>query len=129
MVITDAAVSNDPEYPNLNASDVSLTNTDNDVLPIISTFTASATSVAYDGSTTLSWASTGSQCTAAGATPGGQWSGDLTASGSRTFNNLTDSGVNNFMVTCSIGALNSAASSAAVTVCLLYTSPSPRDRG
>ena len=116
MVITDAAVSNDPEYTNLNASDVSLTNTDNDVLPIISTFTASATSVAYDGSTTLSWASTGSQCTAAGATAGGQWSGDLTASGSRTLNNLTDSGVNNFMVTCSIGGLNSAASSAAVTV-------------
>jgi len=123
MVITDPAVSDDPEYNDLNASDVSLTNTDNDVLPIINTFNASASSIAYGGSTTLSWTSTGEKCTASGATAGGQWAGDLDASGSKTLSNLTNAGANNFMLTCSIGGLNSAASSAAVTVAAQPNAP------
>lgn len=123
MVITDPAVSDDPEYKDLNASDVSLTNTDNDALPVISQFNASAASIAYSGSTTLSWASNGGKCTASGATAGGQWSGDLAASGSKTLSNLTESGANNFILTCSIGGINSAASSVAVTVAAQPNTP------
>jgi mono/diheme cytochrome c family protein len=124
MVITDPAVSADPEYNDLNASDVSLMNTDNDVLPVISQFSANNSSVVYSGNTTLSWTSTGDKCTASGATAGGQWSGDLEASGSKTLSNLIDSGANNFMLTCSIGALNSAVSSAGVTVAAQPNAPS-----
>jgi len=123
MIITDAAVSADANYNAVNPSDVALINTDNDVLPIISQFTASASAIDYDGSTTLSWESNAEKCTASGAMADGQWQGDLAASGSKVLSNLKNAGENNFMLTCSIAGLNSEVSNVAVTVAAQANAP------
>lgn len=58
----------------------------NDPAPVV-TFSASSTSIAYNGSTTLSWSSTNATgCTASGHTA---WSGSKATSGSQTLSNLT----------------------------------------
>ena len=118
-IVTAPAISNDASYSALDASDVAVTNNDNDVTPVIMTFTAdNVGNVPYNGSVTLTWTSDDptNVCTAGGATAGGQWAGALAASDSKTLLNLTDSGVNVFSLTCARGGINSVASTVNVTV-------------
>ncbi len=120
-VVTAPAISNDPSYSGLDASDVAVTNNDNDVQPVIMQFTADPVSnagapIPYAGMVTLNWMSDGDACTAGGATANGQWTGALLASGSQTLINLTTSGVNTFTLVCAKGGINSVAASVDVTV-------------
>ena len=118
-IVTAPAISNDVSYSALDASDVAVTNNDNDVTPVIMTFTAdNVGNVPYNGSVTLTWTSDDptNVCTAGGATAGGQWAGTLAASDSKTLLNLTDSGVNAFSLTCARGGINSAPATVNVTV-------------
>ncbi len=120
-IVTAAAVSADPSYSGLNASDVSVTNNDNDVQPVIAQFTADPVSnagapIPYAGMVTLNWMSDGDSCTAGGANAGGQWTGAVLASGMQTLTNLTTSGVNTFTLTCTKGGIDSAISTVDVTV-------------
>ncbi len=116
-VITAPAVSNDRSYSGLDATDVAITNNDNDVQPVIMQFTSDAvTPVVYGGIVTLNWLSDGDTCTAGGATANGQWSGVLAASGSQTLTNLTTAGVNTFTLICSKGGIDSVPASVDVTV-------------
>ncbi len=123
MIITDAAVSQDASYQNLEASDVAVVNTDNDVQPIINQFSANPTAVEYGASATLSWMSNAEKCLASGSTADGQWQGVIAASGSKVLNNLISAGVNNFMLSCSIGNINSEVKSVAVTVAAKPNAP------
>lgn len=120
-VVTAPAISNDPSYSALDASDVAVTNNDNDVQPVIMQFTADPVSnagapIPYAGMVTLNWMSDGDACTAGGATANGQWTGALLASGALTLTNLTTSGVNTFTLTCTKGGINSVVASVDVTV-------------
>ncbi len=120
-IVTAAAVSTDRTYGGVNPSDVSVTNNDNDVQPVIATFTAAPASnaanpIAYDGTVTLTWASDGDTCTAGGANANGQWSGERLATGNMALNNLTQSGVNTFSLVCTKGGINSEVASVDVTV-------------
>lgn len=120
-VVTAPAISNDLSYTGLDASDVAVTNNDNDVQPVIANFSADPVSnagapIPYAGMVTLNWTSDGDACTAGGATAGGQWTGALLASGSQTLTNLTTSGVNTFTLICTKGGINSAVSTVDVTV-------------
>jgi len=73
------------------------------------TLSASPDSIAYSGSTTISWSSTNaSSCSASGA-----WSGSKALSGSQNFSNLTSSGT--FTLSCS-GAGGSTNRSVTVNV-------------
>lgn len=116
-IVTAPAISNDPLYSGLNASDVAVTNNDNDVQPVIAAFTSNAVAaVPYNGMVTLTWSSDGDACTAGGATANGQWAGALSANDSKMLTNLTTSGVNTFTLTCAKGGINSASASVDVTV-------------
>ncbi len=115
-VVTAPAISADPSYSGLDASDVSVTNIDNDVQPAISQFTADQAAVAYGGMVTLNWASDGDACTAGGANPGNQWMGALLPTSMLTLTNLTTSGVNQFTLTCTKGGIDSVAATLDVTV-------------
>ncbi|MGI9227349.1 MAG: hypothetical protein ACR2PU_01020, partial [Gammaproteobacteria bacterium] len=96
-IVTAAAISNDRSYTGVNASDVAVTNNDNDVQPLIMSFTANpVTPIPFGGTVTLQWMSDGDSCTAGGATAGGQWTGTLLGSGSAMLMNLTTAGVNTF---------------------------------
>jgi len=106
-IVTAAASSMDRAFDGVDPSDVMVTNNDNDVVPDISQFTASAATVAFAGSVTLTWASDADACTAGGANAGGQWAGALAASGSVTLNNLTTAGVNTFAISCTRGGIPS----------------------
>lgn len=119
--VTAAAISNDPAYSGLDASDVMVINNDNDVQPVIAQFTADPVSnagspIAYGGMVTLNWTTDGDNCTAGGANANGQWTGALLATGMQTLTNLTTSGVNTFAITCSKGGINSDVSTVDVTV-------------
>ena len=73
------------------------------------TLTANPTSVAYNGSSTLTWTSTNAtSCVASG-----DWSGTKSISGSEVENNLTSN--KNYIITCT-GAGGTASSTATVTV-------------
>ena len=120
-IVTAAAVSVDPSYSGLDASDVSVTNNDNDVKPVIAQFTAdpvsdAANPIPYAGMVTLNWMSDGDNCTAGGANANGQWTGALLASSMQTLTNLTTSGVNTFTLTCTKGGIPSDVASVDVTV-------------
>jgi len=115
-VVTAAAISGDPSYSGLDASDVSVTNNDNDVQPVISQFAVDLAAVAYGGMVTLNWASDGDDCTAGGANANGQWTGTVLATSMQTLTNLTTSGVNQFTLTCTKGGIPSAVASVDVTV-------------
>lgn len=116
-IVTGAAISADPSYSGLNATDVMVTNNDNDVQPAIMTFTSDAVAnVPYAGNVTLTWTSDADACTAGGATANGQWAGALNANDSRTLTNLITSGVNTFMLTCTKGGIDSVPASVNVTV-------------
>ena len=121
-VVTAPAISADPSYSGLDASDVSVTNNDNDVQPVISAFTADPSSdaanpIPYNGMVTLNWTSDGDACTAGGATAGNQWTGTLaTPTGMLTLTNLTTAGVNSFAITCSKDGISSDVATVDVTV-------------
>ena len=121
-VVTAAAVSADLSYSNFAVDDVSVTNNDNDVQPVISVFTAdplsdAANPIPYNGMVTLNWASDGDSCTAGGATAGNQWAGELPLPTSmQTLTNLTTAGVNTFTLVCTKGGISSAVSTVDVTV-------------
>gem|GEM_PF-6832236 len=120
-VVTAPAVTSDLSYTGFDASDVSVTNIDNDVQPEISAFTADPTSnagapIPYGGMVTLNWNSDGDACTAGGANAGGQWAGALLPNGMQTLTNLTTAGVNQFALTCSSGGIDSAVATVDVTV-------------
>ncbi|MFK7816526.1 MAG: hypothetical protein AB8B92_09325 [Gammaproteobacteria bacterium] len=115
-VVTAPAISADPSYNAFNASDVSVTNTDNDVQPVISQFAADLATVAFGGMVTLNWASDGDACTAGGANPGNQWMGALLPTSMLTLTNLTTSGVNQFTLTCTKGGIDSVVATVDVTV-------------
>ena len=106
-IVTAPATSVDRAFSGVDPSDVMVTNNDNDVVPDITQFTASAATVAYAGSVTLTWASDADTCTAGGANAGGQWAGALAASGTVTLNNLTTAGVNTFSISCTKGGIPS----------------------
>jgi mono/diheme cytochrome c family protein len=115
-VVTAPAISADPAYSGLDASDVSVTNTDDDVQPVISQFVVDQAAVAYGGMVTLNWASDGDACTAGGANAGNQWTGTLLSTSMLTLTNLTTSGVNTFTLTCNKGGIDSVISTVDVTV-------------
>lgn len=120
-VVTAAAISADPSYSGFAVDDVSVTNNDNDVQPVISAFTADPVSnagapIAYGGMVTLNWASDADACTAGGANPGNQWTGALLPTSMLTLTNLTTSGVNTFTLTCTTGGIPSAVATVDVTV-------------
>ena len=120
-IVTAAAISADPSYSGFAVDDVSVTNNDNDVQPVIAQFTADPVSnagapIPYQGMVTLNWTSDGDSCTAGGANAGGQWTGALLASGMQTLTNLTTSGVNTFTLTCTKGGIDSAVATVDVTV-------------
>ncbi len=120
-IVTAAAISNDRAYGGANASDVSVTNLDNDVQPVIASFTADPVSnagapIPYNGMVTLNWASDGDTCTAGGATANNQWTGTLLPTSMQTLTNLTTAGVNTFTLVCTKGGINSAVASVDVTV-------------
>ena len=120
-IVTAAAISNDPSYSNFAVDDVSVTNNDNDVQPVISAFTADPVSnagapIPYNGMVTLNWASDGDTCTAGGATANNQWTGTLLPTSMQTLTNLTTAGVNTFTLVCTKGGINSAVASVDVTV-------------
>ena len=121
-IVTAAAISNDPSYSGLAVSDVSVTNNDNDVQPVISAFTADPVSnagapIPYNGMVTLNWTSDGDACTAGGATANNQWTGALaTPTGMLTLTNLTTAGVNTFAITCTKGGISSDVATVDVTV-------------
>ncbi|NNC68062.1 MAG: hypothetical protein HKN83_08525 [Gammaproteobacteria bacterium] len=115
-VVTAPAISADPSYSGLDASDVSVTNNDNDVQPVIAQFAVDQAAVAFGGMVTLSWMSDGDACTAGGANAGNQWTGTLLPNGMQTLTNLTTSGVNQFTLTCTKGGIASAVSTVDVTV-------------
>jgi mono/diheme cytochrome c family protein len=115
-IITAPAISADPSYSARDASDVSVTNTDNDVQPVISQFSVDQASVAFGGMVTLNWASDGDTCTAGGANPGNQWMGALLPTSMLTLTNLTTSGVNQFTLTCTKGGIDSVVATVDVTV-------------
>jgi len=84
--------------------------------PTITSFTATPTSIAAGGSSTLSWASTNaSTCTASGS-----WSGTQATDGTETETPKAD-GTYKFTLTCANGAVASAPS----TVMLTVTAPTP----
>ncbi len=116
-IVTGAAISNDRSYTGVNVSDVAVTNNDNDVQPVIMTFTANpVTPIPFGGAVTLTWTSDGDACTAGGATAGGQWAGALLGSGSGTLMNLTTAGVNTFALICTTGGIDSLPASVNVAV-------------
>ena len=115
-VVTAPAISADLSYSGLDASDVSVTNTDNDVQPVISQFVVDQATVDFGGMVTLSWMSDADSCTAGGANAGNQWTGALLPNGMQTLLNLTTSGVNQFTLTCTKGGIASAVSTVDVTV-------------
>ncbi len=115
-VVTAPAISVDPSYSARDASDVSVTNTDNDVQPVISQFTVDQATVAFGGMVTLNWASDGDACTAGGANPGNQWMGPKLATSMLTLTNLTTSGVNQFTLTCTKDGIDSEVATVDVTV-------------
>ena len=116
-IVTAAAISNDRSYTGVNASDVAVTNNDNDVQPVIMAFTANpVTPIPFGGAVTLTWTSDGDSCTAGGANANGQWAGALLASGSATLMNLTTAGVNTFTLICTKGGIDSVPASVNVTV-------------
>ncbi len=120
-VVTAAAISADPSYSGFAVDDVSVTNNDNDVQPVIASFTADPVSnagapIAYGGMVTLNWVSDGDSCTAGGANANGQWTGTVLPSSMQTLTNLTTSGVNTFTLTCTTGGITSAVATVDVTV-------------
>lgn len=120
-VVTAPAVSNDLSYTGFDASDIAVTNADNDVQPVISAFTADPVSnagspIPYGGMVTLNWSSDGDACAAGGANAGGQWTGALLANSMQTLTNLTTAGVNQFALTCSSGGIDSVVATVDVTV-------------
>lgn len=115
-VVTAPAISADPSYNGLDASDVSVTNNDNDVQPVISQFVTDQAAVDFGGMVTLSWTSDGDACIAGGANAGNQWTGALLPSGMQTLTNLTTSGVNQFTLTCTKDGIASEVSTVDVTV-------------
>ena len=115
-VVTAPAISADPSYSGLDASDVAVTNNDNDVQPVIGQFVTDQATVAFGGMVTLSWMSDGDACTAGGANAGNQWTGTLLPNGMQTLTNLTTSGVNQFTLTCTKGGIDSVVSTVDVTV-------------
>lgn len=120
-VVTAPAVSNDLSYTGFDASDISVTNNDNDVQPVISAFTADPVSnagapIPFGGMVTLNWSSDGDACTAGGANAGNQWTGALLPNGMQTLTNLTTAGVNQFALTCTQGGIASEVATVDVTV-------------